>query len=217
MTLPMQRPEFIPPVLDPAAVASLLDVAGIRILDVRTPGEFETVHIPGSYNVPLYTLGEHSAEIRRSVLDPVLLVCQSGGRARQAEQALKEAGMSNLHVLDGGIAGWLGSGLGVVRGREKMSMERQVRIVAGGISAVGGILAMTVSPVFGVVSAIIGGGLVFAGVTNTCGMAYVLSWLPFNRGSGCDVPTMVKALSEGTAPTLGVREVTTPSARCCAP
>ncbi len=197
----ISEPVMIAPVLDSAAVADLLKVAGIRVLDVRTPGEFESVHIRGAYNVPLDTLGEHSAEIQAHVSDPVVLVCQSGQRARKAEQALKEAGMSNLHVLDGGMAGWLASGQGVVRGRRRMSLERQVRIVAGGLAATGGVLAVSVNPTFGLVSAFVGSGLVFAGVTDTCGMAMVLSRLPYNRAPGCDVGAMVRALSQGDAPT----------------
>ena len=64
------------------------DRPGTRLLDVRTPGEFEAEHIAGAYNVPLDTLGEHGSEIRASVSEPVVLVCRSGQRARKAEEAL---------------------------------------------------------------------------------------------------------------------------------
>lgn len=208
-------PLLIAPVLDAVAVAKLIEVAGIRVLDVRTPGEFESAHIRGAYNVPLDTLGEHSAEIHAHVSDPVVLVCQSGQRARKAELALKEAGMSNLHVLDGGMAGWLSSGNAVVRGRRRMSLERQVRIVAGGIAAAGGILAVSVNATFGLVSAFIGSGLVFAGVTDTCAMAMLLSQLPYNKVDGCDVGAMVRALSQGEAPAGRMRvSRNAPSASC---
>ena len=105
------------PVLRPVEVAELLaEQPNIRLLDVRTPGEYQIVHIGGAYNVPLDTLGEHAREIRTNVTSPVVLICQSGQRARKAEEALKDAGMHNLHVLDSGVNGWVAAGLPVVRG-----------------------------------------------------------------------------------------------------
>lgn len=192
----------IAPVVGPEELAALLRAdPGIRLLDVRTPGEYESVHIAGAYNVPLDTLGEHGEEIRTHVETPVVLVCQSGSRARRAENALRQAGMPNLHVLDGGVAGWVAAGQPVVRGAERISLERQVRIAAGALATTGGILAVAVNPLFGLLSAFIGGGLVFAGVTDTCGMAMVLSRLPYNRPAACDVGAMVRALRSGAAPT----------------
>jgi len=191
----------IPPVIGPDELDALLrDGSGVRLLDVRTPGEYETAHIPGAYNVPLDTLGEHAGEIRARVDAPVVLVCQSGVRARRAEEALRGAGMPNLHVLEGGVNGWAAAGKPVRRGRERISLERQVRIVAGSLAGAGGLLAVLVNPAFGLLSAFVGGGLVFAGVTDTCGMAKVLSLLPYNRPASCDVESMVRALKAGSAP-----------------
>lgn len=190
-----------PPVLSAGDVAELLrSDPNARVLDVRTPGEYESVHIRGAYNVPLDTLGEHAAEIRANVSDPIVLVCQSGQRARSAEEALKVSGLRNLHVLDGGVNGWVSAGQPVVRGAKRMSLERQVRIVAGTLAAAGGILALSVNPAFAFLSVFVGSGLVFAGITDTCGMAMVLSRVPYNRVVTCDVPAMVRALAEGQAP-----------------
>ena len=169
-----------------------------RVLDVRTPGEFEAEHLIGAYNVPLDTLAEHGAEIRANVTDPVVLVCRTGQRARKAEEALRAFGMQNLHVLDGGISGWVASGQPVRRGAPRMSLERQVRIVAGALAATGGFLALFVHPLFAALAAFVGSGLVFAGVTDTCTMGMLLAKLPYNRGASCDVPAMVRALSKGT-------------------
>lgn len=209
----------IPPVIRPGELEELLrEHPGIRLLDVRTPGEYETVHIPGAYNVPLDTLDEHAEEIRTNVGDPVVLVCQSGARARRAEEALKDAGMPNLHVLDGGVSGWVAAGNPVRRGTGRISLERQVRVVAGALAAVGGALALLVSPWFGVLPAFVGSGLVFAGVTDTCGMALVLSRLPYNRPATCDVDAMVRALGAGSEPAgLGRASLpAAPAARTCA-
>ena len=175
----------------------------VRLLDVRTPGEFEAEHIAGAYNVPLDTLDEHGAEIRARVADPVILVCRSGQRARKAEEALRAAGMTNLYLLDGGMAAWTAAGLPVRRGAPRMSLERQVRIAAGGLAAIGGFLALFLDPLFAIVPAFIGSGLVFAGVTDTCMLGMLLARLPHNRPANCDVSAMVRALTAGTAPVLG--------------
>lgn len=173
----------------------------VRLLDVRTPGEYAAVHIEGAYNVPLDRLAEHGREIRSGVDAPVVLVCRTGGRARQAEEALRTAGMPDLHVMEGGMDGWVAAGLPVRRGAARLSLERQVRIAAGALAAAGGVLAVAVHPAFGLVSAFVGGGLVFAGVTDRCGMALLLARLPYNRpAAACDVGAMVRALRDGGAP-----------------
>src|SRR5688500_11448974 len=140
----------------------------IRLLDVRTPGEFETAHIRGAYNVPLDLLGEHGDEIRAVVTEPVVLVCQSGQRATKAEAALASAGMPNLHVLGGGVNGWVAAGLPVIRGAARISLERQVRIGAGSLVALGAMLALTINPLFATLPLAVGSGLVFAGVSDIC-------------------------------------------------
>ena len=207
------------PVVRPEELAALLrEGAAVRLLDVRTPGEYEAAHIRGAYNVPLDTLGEHGPELRAAVEEPVVLVCQSGQRARRAEEALRTAGMPNLHVLDGGVNGWLAAGQPVVRAAARLSLERQVRIAAGALAAAGGLLALTVNPLFALLPAVVGSGLVFAGVTDRCGMAMVLARLPYNRPATCDVGAMVRALSAGEPPT-GVGRAPRPAgpaARTCA-
>jgi rhodanese-related sulfurtransferase len=172
----------------------------VRLLDVRTPGEYAGVHIPGAYNVPLDTLGEHAAEIRATVDEPVVLICQSGARARQAESALKECSMTNLHVLEGGMNGWVAAGETVNRGAPRVSLERQVRMAAGSVAAIGGVLALVATPAWAVLPVLVGSGLVFAGVTDRCGLAMLLARLPYNRAVGCDVHAMVAALKVGSQP-----------------
>ena len=215
----MSTTRAIPPVIRPEQLEEILrERPEIRLLDVRTPGEYESIHIRGAYNVPLDTLGEHGPDIRAHVDEPVVLICQSGQRARKAEEALKSAGMPNLHVLDGGVNGWVAAGKPVQRGRERISLERQVRIAAGSLAAAGGVLAVAVNPLFGLLSAFVGSGLVLAGVTDTCGMAMALSRLRYNRPATCDVDAMVRSLKAGTEP-FGVARASrgdTPASRSCA-
>ena len=214
----MERKEF-PPVVGPEELEELLRARpDVRVLDVRTPGEYEAVHIRGAYNVPLDTLGEHGDDIRAHVETPVVLVCQSGARARRAEEALAKAGMPNLHVLEGGVNGWVAAGHPVRRGAARVSLERQVRMAAGALAATGGILALAVNPLFALLPAFVGSGLVFAGVTDTCAMGMLLARLPYNRPATCDVDAMVRALRTG-APPAGIgrgRGGDPPAAASCA-
>jgi len=207
----------LPAVVPPHELAQFLaQRPDVRLLDVRTPAEYETAHIRGAYNVPLDRLSEHGAEIRASVTAPVVLVCQSGQRARKAESALRAAGMPNLHVLDGGVSAWSTGGNPLVRGAERISLERQVRITAGAIVALGGFLALGVHPLFALVPAVIGSGLVFAGISNTCMMGMLLAKLPYNRPATCDVGAMVRALLAGSGPDGSMPAVVTAGDTCSA-
>ncbi len=106
--------------IDPAQPRSLLRSGRPpRLLDVRTPAEFQTAHIPGFYNVPLDLLREHREDIVNHLDQDVVLVCRSGRRAAQAEVTLRGAGLGNLHILDGGINGWAGMGFDVSRGAQR--------------------------------------------------------------------------------------------------
>ena len=178
----------------------LLEDATVRLLDVRTPGEFENAHISGAYNVPLDLLGEHAKDVRLAP-GPVVLICQSGQRASRAEALLRSAGLANVHVLEGSMKDWQARSMPVRRVKARISLERQVRIVAGALAASGGIAALAVSPLFALVPAVIGSGLVFAGITDTCGMGLMLARLPYNRGAQtCDTETIIQRFlaNEGT-------------------
>ncbi len=164
-----------------------------RVLDVRTPGEFETAHIAGAYNVPLDMLREHRDEIIDHLDENVVLVCRSGQRAAQAEEALRNAGLSNLHILDGGIAAWEAKGFAVNRGTARWDLERQVRLIAGSM-VLTSVVASAVAPKLKWLAAGVGGGLTFAALSNTCAMGTLLSNLPYNRGASCDAQSVVAQL-----------------------
>lgn len=194
-----------PAILNAADLRGLLDSANPpRILDVRTPGEFEGVHIAGAYNVPLDLLREHSDEIRTHLDDHVVLVCRSGQRAAQAEQTLHDTGLTNVHILDGGMNSWEAGGFSVKRGAQRWDLERQVRLVAGSIVALS-VLASIFVPGFKWVALFIGSGLVFAAVSNTCMMGMLLAKLPYNRGATCDAQTIVAQLVDSRSAQPGSR------------
>lgn len=170
----------------------------LRIIDVRTPGEFAGRHIPGSYNVPLPELAEHRRELGSGQGGPVVLVCESGRRAALAQDQLAGANLANVHVLDGGVAAWAAAGQPVARldgDDHPWSLERQVRLVAGSLVA-GAIAASTVVPGARYAAGAVGAGLVFAALTDTCAMGQLLAKLPYNRRRpACDLPTVVQQIT----------------------
>lgn len=189
------------PATDTVTVHELQSLMGenpaLRILDVRTGGEFEAVHIPGSYNVPLNTLGEHVADLA-DVERPVVLVCQSGGRATQAHTKLTGAGKETVHILEGGIASWQASGGDVTHGQnDRWAMDRQVRLAAGSI-ALAGIVASMIVPRAKWIAGGVAFGLTFSAVSNTCAMATMLSKLRYNRTDPCDIEGVLGELNRTT-------------------
>lgn len=187
-----------PAVLNAAELRGLLaSPTPPRVIDVRTPGEFEAVHIAGAYNVPLDLLREHRDEIRAHLDEHVVLVCQSGQRAAQAEDALRAAGLANVHILDGGMGAWQTKGFAVNRGASaRWDLQRQVRFVAGTIVALS-ILASMVIPGMKWVAFVMGAGLSITAITNTCLMGMMLAKLPYNRGPACDAQSVVAQLVDG--------------------
>ena len=170
----------------------------LRILDVRTGGEFETVHIPGSYNVPLETLGEHVRDLA-SVEHPVVLVCKSGGRATTAHEKLSSAGKDTLHILEGGMDSWEATGGDIIRGdKNRWAMDRQVRLAAGSL-ALAGVAASTVVPGAKWIAGGVAAGLTYSAISNTCAMAAVLSRLPYNRTDRCDIAGVLEGLNQKAA------------------
>ncbi|GAB3069336.1 rhodanese-like domain-containing protein [Pedococcus soli] len=180
--------------LDAHAVQDWLTAPdGPRLLDVRSPAEFTTAHIRGSYNVPLDLLREHATELRTHLREDVVLVCRSGARATQAETVLATTGLENLHVLTGGITAWEASGGPLTRGAQTWELERQVRLVAGSI-VLAGVLASVVAPWAKWISAGIGAGLAGAALTNSCAMGMLLSKLPHNRRNTPDLAAVLRDL-----------------------
>lgn len=165
-----------------------------RVVDVRTPAEFETAHIAGSLNVPLDVLERHGAEVAQRLRDDdVVLVCRSGQRSTKAQALLRNAGLDSGRVLENGITDWEGNGFEVDQGAQRWELERQVRLVAGSV-VLSSILGSVAVPRLKWVAAAIGGGLTYAALSNTCAMATALSKLPYNRGATSEVTTVLSRL-----------------------
>lgn len=169
------------------------------IVDVRTPGEFDTAHIDGAINLPLDQVDAPQARIVRDAGGRMLLICQSGNRATQACTKLARAGLTEATVLTGGMNAWIAAGGTVQRGRPRWSLERQVRLAAGLIV----LLAIVVSvwlPATRYLAGLLGAGLTLAAVTNTCLLGMLLARLPYNRGASCDVDAAIGRLRGARTP-----------------
>ena len=152
----------------------------IDLIDVRTPAEFREIHATMARNVPLESLDCQQLITSRSANEPLYVICRSGSRGKQACEKIEAAGCHHVVNVDGGTLAWEQAGLPVVRGKKTISLERQVRIAAGLLVLIGAGLSF-VHPYWIGLSAFVGAGLVFAGITDTCGMAMILARMPWNQ------------------------------------
>jgi len=155
----------------------------VDLIDVRTPAEFQEIHAEGVHLMPLDRL-DPQAVVRGRDADnaaPIYVLCRSGSRAKQACEKFNAAGFSNVIAVEGGTLAWEKAGGRIVRGKKTVSLERQVRITAGSLVLLGAVLALTVNFWFVLLSAFVAAGLVFAGITDTCGMGMLLARMPWNQ------------------------------------
>ncbi len=156
---------------------------GALLLDVRSPAEYRSGHVEGAVNLPLDQLkpGAVKALMGGGEDRVVLLLCAAGGRARTAAKRLEGSGVRSV-VVAGGTNACVGAGLPIRKLKGAViSIERQVRIGAGLMVAAGVALGTWVHPGFHGLSGFVGCGLVFAGVTDFCGMGLLLARMPWNR------------------------------------
>src|SRR5262249_8092199 len=149
----------------------------VRLLDVRTPGEYATTHVAQAMLRPLegFDAGAFAKE-QAGAGSTVYVICQSGSRARSAIKQFEAAGAGNCILVEGGMSAWIKAGFEVERrGRAVISLERQVRIGAGLLVSVGTLLGTFVHPVLLAVPGLVGAGLVFAGISDICGMGMLLA------------------------------------------
>lgn len=177
--------------IDVNALARQQQEGKVELIDVRMPTEFREVHAQGAVNVPLDSLDPASVAeaYANGSGKAICVICKSGGRSTKATQKFLDAGIENVINVEGGTNAWVEAGLPVQRGKKAMSLERQVRILAGFLALLGAVLGFFVHEYFIGLSAFIGAGLMFAGITDTCGMGMMLSKMPWNkvRGDSCSV------------------------------
>jgi rhodanese-related sulfurtransferase len=160
----------------------------IALIDVRTPVEHDEMHIAGSRLMPLDRLDPAAVKSAAAGADQCVLICRSGKRADQALQKLQAAGCDKLVILDGGVSAWESAGLPLNHSsKNRLPLMRQVQLIIGLLALTGSILALTVNKNFALIPAFLGAGLTLAGSTGWCGLAILLSKMPWNKvGGGCE-------------------------------
>lgn len=183
-------------VISPAGLASKLRSSDQSVvLDVRTPGEYKNGHIAGAKLVPLGDL-DPSNFLKKDAqnADCVYVICQSGSRARKAIEAFERANYSRCVLLEGGMDAWERAGFTTVReAGAGLPLMRQVQIVVGAVNLTGSLLALFANSLFAILPLITACGLLLAGLTGWCGLAFLLAKMPWNRlsancstGGNCD-------------------------------
>ncbi|MFI6280253.1 rhodanese-like domain-containing protein [Streptomyces sp. NPDC050988] len=171
----------------------------LTVIDVRTPGEYVSGHVPGALNVPLDQVRRALPDLRRAAeRGDVLMVCASGNRSQAACELLAGEGIAAA-TLAGGTTAWAAQGNDLDRPansgtRAVWAMERQVRFAAGTLVLAGLALGPLVHPAFQLLSAGVAGGLVLSALTDTCTMAVLLGKLPHNRPRAADLEATLAAL-----------------------
>lgn len=168
---------------------SLLAGSGpVDLIDVRTPAEFSSVHVPGAKLLPLDGLDCRAALAARATAPgaPLYVLCHSGARAAKAAAKFGEAGFENCVVVEGGTQAWAEAGLPVERGaRRVLPLDRQLQVTLGSIVLAGVLLAQFANPAWIWLSGFVGAGLVFAGLSGICMMRSLIAKMPWNQGASC--------------------------------
>ncbi len=152
------------------------------LIDVRTPIEHDEMRISGSHLMPVDRLDAEVAKSAIAGAEQCVLICRSGKRAEQAFEKLRAAGCANLAILDGGVLAWESAGLPLERSERKvLPLIRQVHLVIGLLALAGSVLALTVNVNFALIPAFLGCGMTLAGATGWCGLAMLLSKMPWNK------------------------------------
>ncbi len=154
------------------------------LVDVRSDAEFTAKHVEGAILAPVHELdpkaffSEHPLAKDKNLM----LLCARGSRARAAAEKFHAAGFNRVSVIDGGIEAWQSAGLPIIASRSSViSVERQTQIVIGSSVLTSIVLGYLVHPILLLIGAFMGGGLLFAGITNRCPLAVLIAGMPWNN------------------------------------
>jgi rhodanese-related sulfurtransferase len=171
----------------------------IDLIDVRTPVEFREVHVTIARNEPLDRLDPQAIQGARNgtSAEPLYIICRSGARGKQACEKFFASGIQNVINVEGGTQACITAGIPVIRGKRAIPLNCQVQIITGTVVLAGAVLALVTSNLYWLaLPIIIGAGLMFSGLTNTCAMGTMLSRMPWNQVK----PTSAPADSSNSKP-----------------
>lgn len=154
--------------------------SSVDFINVCTPAEYKEKHIEGVRSVPLDEIASRVGEFKGK--QTVYVHCRSGKRAGQAIETLQSLGVTaELVNVEGGIMAWDAAGLPTNSLTNRMPLMRQVLLAAGLLIWVGLLASWFVNSVAIILTAFVGAGLMFAGLTGWCGMSFVLAKMPWNK------------------------------------
>lgn len=156
------------------------------VIDLRTSVEVASECLEHCIHLPVQELEHAGLEAvlkeKNHQQGDIYLLCQTGRRADMALEKLKGQSERNFVVIEGGLTALKAAGADIITGTKKVvSLERQVRIAAGLFVLVGVLLGYFVSTALFTIAGFVGAGLLFSGITDTCGMAMVLAKMPWNK------------------------------------
>lgn len=164
----------------------------MQLLDVRTSEEYAQVHASMASLIPLQKLQKELPTDLLTASTPLYIICKSGARATEAANLIESSSSRKTVVVEGGTDAWVKQGLPSIRsGSSTMPIMQQVQVVVGVLILLGILLHFAVHPMFILLPAFVGAGLLFAGLTGTCGMAMMLGYMPWNKGpktKNCAIP-----------------------------
>lgn len=152
----------------------------VKLLDVRSVLEFSQAHIKDSINVPIDALSARAEDLSR-IKQNYIVFCRTGNRSPMAADMLIQSGIQGIKVMQGGMVRWQKDGLPVVKGEGGISLERQIRVIAGSLMLCGIVLAWFAHWAFISISVFVSCGLIYAGMTDNCLMGMLLMKLPYNK------------------------------------
>jgi rhodanese-related sulfurtransferase len=166
--------------LDPKAVAKRLNTGDVMLIDIRDPDEYARERIFGAVSLPVSAID--TANLTLETGQQAIFHCKSGMRTDSHSARLSDLVAGEAYTLAGGLDAWRRSGLPTEKdAKAPLEINRQVQITAGSLILIGVLLGQFIHPGYYALSAFVGAGLMFAGVSGWCGMANLLSVMPWNR------------------------------------
>lgn len=164
----------------PKEAKQWLDNGEATIIDVREPAEFATKHIQGATLLPL---GKITSDDLPDTHEKIIIYCQKGSRGNSAcVKVTDQDNTSVIYNLEGGIEAWQAAGNSVKEGKSKvLPLDRQVQITIGSLALAGSLAAYNYDPAFILLPGFLGAGLLFAGLSGTCGLALIMAKMPWNQ------------------------------------
>lgn len=102
-----------------------------QIIDARGPEEFAINHVNGAVNFNLETKNYQQSVAQLDKSKPVFIYSIGAGRSAQLAKELLKNGFSDVNVLQGGIAAWIGSGKPYyANSKSKLSLAEYNKIIA---------------------------------------------------------------------------------------